>query len=308
MARNWIRSVGGVAATGLMLTLAACGDEGGSASSGDASSCNGGKKVVIGGNDFYESTLIAYLYGKALEAKGCSVEYKTKLGSRELTFQRINSGELTLMPEYNGNLCLHVDLKSEATSTEEVNKCLAEKLPATLAVLDSAAAEDKDAVCVTRATADKYSLETIGDLAPVAKDLTHGGPPEFKTRKAGAVGLKTVYGVEFKAFKSLDAGGPLTVTALKNGDIDAADLFTTDPAIKANDFVCLEDPKFVFPAQNVTPLIHKASIADDVRTVLNGISAKLDTETLMKLGVEVATEKKDADKVAENWLKSVGLV
>jgi osmoprotectant transport system substrate-binding protein len=105
----------------------------------------------------------------------------------------------------------------------------------------------------------------------------------------------------------LDAGGPLSVQALKNGQVDAANIFTTDPSIPANNFVVLEDPKHLFAAQNVVPLITKAKVNDTVSGALNGVSAKLDTKTLTDLLAKVVTDKQDPDKVAQEWLKSNGL-
>jgi polar amino acid transport system substrate-binding protein len=98
------------------------------------------------------------------------------------------------------------------------------------------------------------------------------------------------------------------VRALKNGQVDAADIFTTDPSIAANDFVVLEDPKNNFAAQNVLPLINKAKASDTVTNVLNGVSAKLTTQTLIDLLTQVTVDKKDPNAVAKDWLSSQGLV
>ena len=98
-------------------------------------------------------------------------------------------------------------------------------------MLPQSTAEDKDAVVVTKATAAKYNLTSIGDLAAVGSKIVLGGPPEWKTRPTGVPGLKAKYGITFKSYKSLDAGGPLTINALKKGQIQAGDVFTTDPNI-----------------------------------------------------------------------------
>ena len=155
---------------------------------------------------------------------------------------------------------------------------------------------------VTKQTADKYQLKSIADLQPVAKDLTLGGPPEWKTRPTGVPGLKKVYNLDFKTFRPLDAGGPLSVNALKNGQVQAVNLFTTDPSIAANSFVVLDDPKSLFAAQNVVPLATKAKVNDTVSGALNAVSAKLDTTTLGELVKEVVTDKKDASAVAKEFL------
>ena len=141
----------------------------------------------------------------------------------------------------------------------------------------------------------------------IASKLILGGPAEFKTRPDGVPGLKQNYNVTFGSYKTLDAGGPLTVNALKNGQIDAGDIFTTDPSIPKNNFVVLEDPKNNFAAQNVLPLINKAKASGTVKTALNAVSAKLDTQTLINLLTKVISDKQDPNAVAKTWLSSVGL-
>jgi osmoprotectant transport system substrate-binding protein len=144
-----------------------------------------------------------------------------------------------------------------------------------------------------------------GGSASVASKLILGGPAEFKTRPDGVPGLKAHYGITFQAFKVLDTGGPVTVTSLKNGQVDAADLFTTDPAIKANNFVVLTDPKSNFGAQNVLPLINKTKATAGVKEVLNFISSKLTTDDLISLRTKVEVNKQDADTVAKEYLQSL---
>ena len=138
--------------------------------------------------------------------------------------------------------------------------------------------------------------------ATIASKLILGGPPEFQTRVDGIPGMKNNYGVAFGSYKVLDTGGPVTVAALKNGQVDAADLFTTDPSIAANNFVILTDPKSNFAAQNVLPIINKAKATAGVTKTLNAISAKLDTAGLGALMVKVITNKEDPDSVAKGWL------
>jgi osmoprotectant transport system substrate-binding protein len=141
----------------------------------------------------------------------------------------------------------------------------------------------------------------------IASKLILGGPPEFKTRADGISGLQKVYGVQFGNFKSLDAGGPLTIGALKSGQIDAGDIFTTDPSIKADDFVVLSDPKSLYTAQNVLPLISKAKATPGVTKVLDALSAKITTADLVALNVSVISDKKDPAAVAKTFLASKGL-
>jgi glycine betaine/choline ABC-type transport system substrate-binding protein len=141
----------------------------------------------------------------------------------------------------------------------------------------------------------------------IASQMIFGGPPEFKTRPDGIPGLKKNYDVSFGKYKVTDVGGPVTVNALKRGQVDAVDLFTTDPSIAANDFVILEDPKSNFAAQNVVPLINKEKATDGVKQVINGIQAKLSTEVLGGLLGKVVNDKADPADVAKGFLSDSGL-
>jgi glycine betaine/choline ABC-type transport system substrate-binding protein len=190
------------------------------------------------------------------------VTRKFDIGAREVYYDQVVKGGIGVFPEYNGALLsVAVDKKSTATSTEEINAELKAKLPKSVEILDSAAAEDKDSVTVTSEIAAKYKLKTLADLKPVAKDMTIGAGSEFKTRTQGGVGLKTVYGVEFGKFQPLDAGAQSTLLKLlKDNKVQAANLYTTDPAIVEDKLVVLEDPKNLFSSQNVTPLVYKSAV------------------------------------------------
>lgn len=302
-------------AAGTTALVAACGSSSGSSnplasgSSAPASSAgsSASSTVVIGSANFPENEVLADIYAGALKAKGVNVQTKLNIGSREVIYKLIQSGQLTVLPEYNGALLDFLDAKSPANTTSEVDQALASKLPATLKVLDPAQAEDKDGITVTQATASKYSLKSIGDLAPVASKLVIGGPPEFRTRQQGIVGLKNLYGLTFKAFKPLDTGGPVTIAALKGGQVDVADVFTTDPSITQDHFVTLADPKNLYSAENVIPLVYSPGVNQTIIDALNAVSAKLDTATLLKLDTEVQAEKKDATAVAQEFLTNAGL-
>jgi osmoprotectant transport system substrate-binding protein len=304
--KTFLVSVSALALAG----LTACGSGGGGSpleAPTNAGSPAPSGTIVVGSANFPESELLMDIYAGALKAKGITIETKPNIGSRETYIPALQDGSIDLVPEYTGVLDQYFNKAAKATDSDAVYAELKAALPATLMVLDKSAAEDKDAVVVTKETAAKYSLTSIADLAPVAKDLVLGGPPEWKTRESGVPGLKKTYGLTFKEFKALDAGGPLTVQALKNGQVQAGNLFTTDPNIPANGFVALEDPKSFFAAQNVVPLITKSKVNDTISAALNAVSAKLDTATLAGLVKEVVIDKKDAEDVADAFLKKVSL-
>ena len=298
-----------VAAAALAVT--ACGGSSNPAST----STGGGSKstaptdtIVVGSANFQENVILADIYAEALKAKGVKVSSKLNIGSREAYVPGLKDGSIDLIPDYSGNLLLFLDKNATAISADDIATALKTAVPSSLTVLDKAAAEDKDAIVVSKDTAAKYHLTSIADLAKVASKLTFGGPPEMKTRSYGVPGFKKNYGVVFGTYKTLDAGGPLSENALKNGQVDAADIFTTDPLIKKNGWVTLADPKNNFIAQNVLPLINKAKATATVTGALNAVSAVLTTQDLIDLRTKVEVDKQDPVAAAKEWLTAKGLM
>jgi osmoprotectant transport system substrate-binding protein len=296
-----------VATVSALMATAACGSGGDPLSSDSSSGSGSSTTIKVGSADFPESALLAEIYAGALEAKGIKVEKKLNIGAREAYIPALQDGSIDLIPEYTGVLRDYFKKDQPGTDSDAVYAELKAAVPATLTVLDKSAAEDKDALVMKKSRADELGVKSIADLAGKAGQLTVGGPPEWKTRMTGIPGFKAIYGLEFKTFRPLDAGGPLTLAALKNGQIDAGDLFTTDPSIAANDLVALEDPKNMYAAQNVVPLVTKSKSNPTIEGALNAVSAKLDTATLAALLKEVVVDKKDADAVAKEFLTKNGL-
>jgi osmoprotectant transport system substrate-binding protein len=304
--------VAAVALAAATVLLAGCGssDDTSDPLSEDTAGAANGDTVVVGSNNFAESILLADIYGEALKAKGVKVTYKPNIGSRETTYGLLKNGSITVLPEYNGSLLAYLDAKAAQTSLASVNAEAKAKLDSKLTLLESSPAEDKDSVTVNAATAKKYSLtatSTLADLKDIAPELVLGGSPEFQTRQQGMLGLESVYGLKFKSFKALDAGGPLTQAALKKNTVQAGDIFTTDATITKEKFLVLQDPKNLFGFANVTPLVYKSGLSQEGVAALNAVSAKLDTKTLLDLDSQVQLESKDPLDVAKAWLKSAGL-
>jgi osmoprotectant transport system substrate-binding protein len=311
MNRKLIAVVAAVAAVTIGVTACSSSKNKNSTSSAGGGTSNsavpGAGSVTIGSAGFPESELLANIYADALIAKGVKVKERLNIGERSVYWAAMKDGSINFFPEYNGSILAYLDPKSTAKSTTEVDAALPAALGGTFTALKSAAAQDSDTITVTKETADKHHLTSIADLASVAKDLTLGAPAQFKTRPDGVPALKSVYGVEFGHFTATNAGGTVTVNSLKNGSIDAADIFSTDPAIAANGFVSLQDPKFMFAAQNITPIVATSANTSTITETANAVSAKLDTATLAKLVADVAGGKSN-DDVAREWLKSVGLI
>lgn len=262
-----------------------------------------GTTVVVGSANFPENVLLGSIYSQALRAKGVNVEEKFNIGSREIIFGQVQSGAITVLPEYLGSLLAYVDPKSTARTREQIVAELRGKLPDTLEILEPAAAEDNNSLTVTRQTAERYGLATIEDLAKVSKDMVVGGPPEFRQRQEE--NLRRTYGLEFKEWRPT---GDATADAILDGTVDVGNVFTTDPVITLEGLVPLEDNKNAFGAENVVPLVHRAGVDDTVRATLNTVSVKLDTPALLEMMKRVAVDKEAPEAVAKDWLTRNGLL
>ena len=292
-----------------LLGLTACG--GGSsdplaspAASGESGGAASGGAIVVGSADFSESVVLAEIYAGALKAKGVDASTKTNIGSREIYLKALEDGSIQVVPEYTGALALYYDKAFDKTEPNDVYDALKGSLPANLTVLEKSAAEDNDSIVMTKETAAKVGATTLSELTGKTGDLTLGAPPEFKERAQGIPGLEKTYGITFQDFVPLK--GQALVQALNNGQVQAANIFSTDPAIVVNDFVTIKDDKKLFGSQNVVPLV-VADRADEVSAALNAVSAKLTTEELTNLLKATDVDKQDPKAVAAEWLKAQGL-
>jgi osmoprotectant transport system substrate-binding protein len=265
--------------------------------------------VVVGSANFPENEVLAEVYALALQAKGVKATTKLNIGAREVYYPQVEKGAITIIPEYNGALLTtSVNTKSTAVTTADVDAALASGLPSSLEVLTPSAAQDADSVTVTQAFATAHHLTSIADLAPIAKTMVFGAAAEFETRPDGLAGLKKNYGVVFKSFDALgDESGPITLAALQDNKVQAADVFTTTPQIATDHLTVLTDPKNNFAAQNVIPLVYKKAMNSTIIATLNEISSKLTTAGLISLNQAVGPDKESYVTAATNWLKAEGI-
>ena len=284
--------------------------QGGSADGGSAAK----PTVRIGSTNFTEQLIVAELFGQVLEASGYTVERRLNLGSREIVAPALEADQIDLYPEYLATYVTYLskDKSQASTDAELTYKNLQGVLrPKRLTALTYAAAVDTNGFVVTRETAEKHRLRRLSDLAAVAGQLVLGGPPECPDRPFCLPGLRQTYGITFKEFKALDAGGPLTVLALEGRQIDVALLFTTDAVIAVKGLVLLEDDKKLQLADNIVPVV-RTDLLDkapgDFRTLINGVTAKITTEEITGLNRQVGVDKQDPKAVAAAWLRQKGLV
>ncbi len=286
----------------LVAALAACDHDTGGAA-GDP------PELVVGSANFPENALLAEIYAGALRSRGLEVSTTLNVGSREALLPAMERGDITVLPEYTGALLSYLsDGSVEATDTAGQVAALATELPEDLVVLEPSQAQNQETITCTARVAREHGLTSIADLAPVSDELVLGGPPELPSRQGfGLEGLKEVYGVEFKTFRPLDVSGPLTVSALKEGEIDCANLFSTQSAIEVNGFVTLTDPKGLVESEAVVPLVARAAASAEVEDALNRVSSSLTTEELKAMVKRVEVDKDDPRQVADDFLESVGM-
>src|SRR5215211_6250100 len=195
----------------LVLVSASCGSSnplGGGTISGDL------KSIVVGSADFPESTILAEIYAQSLEANGFDIGRQLGIGSRETYIPALKDHSIDLVPEYTGNLLLYVDPKASVTTPDAVELALLRQLHGDLSILTPSPASDTDTVTVTDATAKRWNLKTIADLAPHSAEVKFAAPSEFQTRPVGLPGLKTNYGLDIAPANFVaisDGGGPATV-------------------------------------------------------------------------------------------------
>ena len=289
------------------LALAACGSAesvGGNAST--ESSENGQTTLVVGSQDYYSNEIIAEAYAQALEGAGFAVDRQMRIGQREVYMPELEAGSIDVFPEYTGNLLQYLDQNASARTSQEVYDALATALPMGLRALDQSPATDQDSYVVTSTFAAEHSVTSIGDLAG-AGPLVLGGNSELETRPYGPMGLAQTYGVSVDFTPIEDSGGPLTVKALKDGDIQLANIYSSDPALADGTLTVLTDPKGLFLASHVVPLA-SSRVNDDAAAVINRVSAAMDAEDLVEMNRASTKDQKSASQIAHDWLISEGLL
>ena len=289
------------------LALAACGSAesvGGNTSTGGSE--NGSTTLIVGSQDYYSNEIIAEAYAQALEGAGFTVDRQLRIGQREVYMPEIEAGAIDVFPEYTGNLLQYLDADATARSTDEVYAALQTALPSGLRALEQAPATDQDSYVVTADFAAAHSLASIGDLAS-AGTLTLGGNSELQTRPYGPTGLSQTYGVTVGFTPIEDSGGPLTVKALKDGDIQLANIYSSDPALADGTLKVLDDPKGLFLASHVVPLA-SSRVSDQAAAVINRVSAAMDAQDLVEMNRASTVDQKSASQIAREWLLSEGLL
>lgn len=297
------KTVVAVLAAGALL-LAGCGGSDPLDESSEPGEAAG--PLVIGSQDYYSNEIIAEIYAQALEAEGMEVTREFRIGQREAYLPEIEAGTIDLFPEYTGPLLQYWVGETDARLSDDVYTELEAATPEGLRVLDQSGATDQDAYTVTQEFADQWGLTTISDLTKVTEPMTMGANSEAENRPNGPRGLAEKYGVEVAFTPIEDGGGPLTVKALQDGDIQIAIIYTADPTIAINGLVSLEDDGGLFLASHVVPLASDR-VDDQAAGIINAISAAMEPEDLIALNERSVSEGRPAADIAADWLAEQNL-
>ena len=296
------RTIAAATAVLASLTLASCG----TVESLEGRASMDASTIVVGSQDYYSNQIIAEVYAQALEGAGFRVERQLRIGQREVYMPEITAGAIDLFPEYTGNLLQYLDQNASAHTSQEVYDALATALPMGLRALDQSPATDQDSYVVTSTFAAEHSVTSIGDLAG-AGPLVLGGNSELETRPYGPMGLAQTYGVSVNFTPIEDSGGPLTIKALKDGDIQLANIYSSDPALAEGTLTVLEDPDGLFLASHVVPLA-SSRVGEDAAAVINRVSGALTSADLVEMNRASTKDQKSASQIAREWLASKGLL
>ena len=308
------------------LAVAGCGDDNDSSSdsgsadtSSDTSSSqiqkndkNSSTKVTMGSKNFTEQKVLGEIYAQALTAAGYDVSTQLNLGDEKTALKALEGGDISAYPEYTGTALLSFfgvtadKLPNDETKAyEEAKAGFAKK---NLTALPPTPFVSSNEVAVTKETADKYSLQKISDLKPVAGKLTLYGSPECRQRLDCLLGLEQVYGLKFKKFVPVDIA--LRHEVLKKGQADVSIVFTTDPQNKREGFVLLEDDKGMFPPYNSTLVVRNDVIdkaGPDFAKTVEMVNKGLTDEVMQELNARVDLDKSTPKDVAAQYLQESGL-
>ncbi|MGO1952607.1 ABC transporter substrate-binding protein [Corynebacterium casei] len=272
-----------------------------------ATNGGGDETIVIGSQDYYSNEIIAEIYAQALENAGYDVDRQFRIGQREAYLPEIESGEIDLFPEYSGPVLQYWEPDTEARLPDDVFAALEEAAPEGLNVLEQSPATDQDSYVITQEFAEEWGIENVEDLEKVTEPMTLGANSEAEDRPNGPKGLEETYGVEVGFAPIEDGGGPLTVKALRDGDVQLAIIYTADPSIESNNLVSLEDTKGLFLSSNVVPLASD-KVDEQATEIINEISAAMSPEDLVSLNNRSVTEQLPAADIAQDWLEERGLL
>lgn len=285
----------------LLVSITACG-------STSESDKNQGAIIRVGTKDFTENLIVGELYALALENAGYDVERVPNIAGSIIHASIVND-EIDLYPEYTGTGLLSILKQPMLTDPEQVYQTVKAGYETEFSItwLDYSAANDGQGLVIRTDVAEKYGIVTISDLQKNASDIRFASQGEFDEREDGIPALEKTYGAfDWKSSKIYDNG--LKYEVLKNNEADVAPAYTTEgQLVNTEDFTLLVDDKQVWPPYNLTPIVRNNILEanPEIATILNDISAKLDTKTITELNAKVDVDKQEYEEVAKTFFESL---
>ena len=264
--------------------------------------------IRVGSKDFTENLVIAEIYALALEDNGYTVERVSNISS-SLIHNSIVNDEIDLYPEYTGTGLLSVLGEDMETDPEKVYKTVKKEYEEqfNLTWLYYAAANDSQGLVIRTEVANSLNIKTISDLQAHASELRFASQGEFDEREDGLPGLEKTYGTfNWQSSKVYD--NSLKYSVLENDEADVTPAYTTEgQLVNTDEFTLLEDDKQFWPPYNLAPVVRDNILDDnpDIKTILNNISAKLDTETVTELNAKVDVDGQEYTDVAKEYYDSI---
>lgn len=290
----------------ILLALAGCGTT--STGGGSNSVCKG-TAVTVGGKLDTEAQLLTKMYTLLLRNAGCNVTEKARLGTNQIVFNAITSGQIDLYPEFTatGLAKLGVSTTHNAQQDYQLVKSGYEQ-QYHITWLDAAPMNDTYGVCTTKAKAQQLNVTKVSDLIPLAKNLVVATPPDGKSDPNVLPGLTTTYGITFK--QEIVQDEAVTFQTVQQGAADMNICYTTIGFIAADNFILLQDDKNLFPIYNPAPIVRDQLLqkVPGIANVLNALAPKLTTEVITGLNAQVDVQHLSVTQVATTFLQQQGLL
>jgi osmoprotectant transport system substrate-binding protein len=309
-----IRAVPALLAVLSLLLVVACGNVGGSDSSGSGG--GSGPTITVGSKNFTEQFILGSMYAQALDANGFNGVAKLNLGSEQIADKALQNGQIDLYPEYTGTSLVSIlpyekkeYPKTPQATYETARKLYAERKPADT-MLTPASFLNTYGIFVRRNTAEDLDLHTLTDLAEASPKLTFVSYSEFQNRSDGYPNMKENYpALDFKDIIIVNELG-LRYQGLQNGNGDVGVGFTTDGQLTSNQLVVMKDTKNIFPQYYPAPVVRSDILKKypKIKGILNEVTASLDLKTMRELNGKVDLDQEDPEDVAAQYLEDQGIV
>jgi osmoprotectant transport system substrate-binding protein len=309
----------------LAVGAAACGgsSSGGSAPAGGSSPASGASaslcggatgsgSLVVGDAPFSENETLAAVYAAALDKCGYSATVKN-IGARQVLYPALTSGKVQVSPEYAASLADFVNESKNGANAPSVASGditttvahLKAELPPSLAVLNAAAATDKNAFAVTQQFSQQNHITTLSQLATYSQShtVTLGAPAECSSNAFCGQGLQKVYGMKIASYKSLNEDPALTEKAVNSGTVTFGEVFTSDPTVAKSGLVVLQDDKALEASDNIIPLVSSKLVGTAAANALNAVQAKLSQAVIVQINTAVEIHRASAASVAQQFIQ-----